>query len=137
MQGVLDVFVVQQQPQLKTGYRCHGLEAHQAFAVVFKPAVERLCHGQGVEIAAVLVAVKDGIHLLKSTRLDALVFVAKLKKLFGVLHHLHRVGAQSAGVYLDAGGVQPVGLPDFAQVVGLGLAAFANDQDAVVAGASP
>ena len=39
-------------------------------------------------------------------------------------------------MHLDVGRVQSEGRPDFPEVVGLGLAAFGDDQDAVVAGAT-
>lgn len=39
-------------------------------------------------------------------------------------------------MHLDVGRVQSVGRPDFPEVVGLGLAAFGDDKDALVAGAT-
>ena len=52
----------------------------------------------------------------------------------GVLHHLNWCRAKFTGAHLYIGGVQTVSGANFAEVVGLGLAAFRNDQDSVVTG---
>ena len=80
-----------------------------------------------------IVAVKNSVHLLECARLDVLVLVAELEQFPGVLHHLDGRGAELAGTHLDIGRVQPVGLPNLAEIVGFGLAAFRDDQDAVIA----
>lgn len=55
----------------------------------------------------------------------------------GVLHHLNRCSAQFAGANFHVGSVQAIGCTDLAKVIWLGLAAFGNDQDAVVTCAVP
>ena len=104
--------------------------------VIPKFAVQRLHHRHGIKVAAVIVAVKNSVHLLEGARLDVLMLVSELKQFLGVLHHLNGGGAELTGTHLDIGRVQAVGLPDLAEIIRLGLAALRDDQDAVIAGAS-
>jgi hypothetical protein len=79
-----------------------------------------------------IVAVKNGVDLLKRPWLNVLVLVSYLEQLSGILHHLDRRSAKLARSNFNVGRVKPVGLSDLTEVVGLGLAAFGDDEDAVI-----
>lgn len=112
------------------------MKAHRLLDVVAQLAVQRFGQFQGLEIGGVIVAVEDGVNLFKGPWLNLSVPVAFFEQFFGVLHHLERRGAHFARLHFDVGGVQAICGANFSEIVGLGFAAFGDDQEAVMAGAA-
>ena len=119
---------------LAAGNGGDGPEFHGHSVIVSELAVQGRRQGEGLGVGQVVIPVEYGEDLLEGPGLDVLVAISVLKQFPRVSDDLNRGRAEVAWLDLDVGRMKTELPADFVEVVGLGLAPFGDDEDAVVAG---
>ncbi len=70
---------MEQQPQLKTGYRGNGLKTDRLLGIVLELAIQRRGQCKRIVITVVVITVKNRVDFLERAALNVLVTVTILE----------------------------------------------------------